>query len=241
MAEHVAGEVGAPGGGELLEKLDPLREAEGRVRVGRVVGEDVDRRQSVPSTTCEGSMDNPVGLVHVKDLLRHIGKKPIDLRSIARPLRRVPETMPARSLLHEMQKAGPHMVAVVDEHGTTVGLATLETLLEQIVGPVEDEFDEELPELEVAGESEYRVRGSISMRRLSVELELDLSGSSASTLSGHVVAHLGRFPVVGDVCEFDGMSVEVVQVDKGRATQLLVRTLDEPTPPDGDGKLRTEE
>ena len=175
---------------------------------------------------CDGSMDNLLGFVHVKDLL-HLSGDDVDMRSIARPLRRVPETMLARRLLREMQRAQPHIVAVVDEHGTTVGLATLENLLEQLIGSVQDEFDREGPELVREDEGVYLIRGAISVARLNVELDLNLSDTDASTLSGLVVAQLGRLPVPGDVAEIATISAEVVEVERDRASYLRVRVIDD--------------
>lgn len=178
----------------------------------------------------DGSMDAIVGLIHVKDLLRCVGQPEVDLVSIARPLRRVPATMPARALLQEMRRAQPHMVAVVDEHGTVVGLATLENLFEQLVGAVQDEFDIEDPQIVTAEQGGHVVSGAIPVNRLNVELDLDLPDADASTLSGLIVIELGRLPEPGDEVTLGSMHAQVLEVGSDRASRVHVQV----TEPDAD-------
>jgi len=175
---------------------------------------------------CEVSLESVMGLVHVKDLFAEVGKENVDLRSLARPLERVPESMPLRTLFEGMRKAKP-MAAVVDELGTVGGFATLENALEQLVGAVQDEFDQEVPDIVHEAQGACVVTGSLTLHRINVELDLNLSHPEASTISGLVVAALGRLPTPGDTASFKGARAEVLEVDDDRATRLRLQVLDD--------------
>ena len=118
---------------------------------------------------CRGSLDSVIGLIHIKDLIGVPLQGDLDLKAVAKPLTFVPETMPLSRLLREMQTKGQHMALVVDEHGTTVGMITLENVLEQIVGSVLDEFDVETSQIVPEGPDSYLVEGQISLSRLNPE------------------------------------------------------------------------
>jgi len=120
------------------------------------------------------------------------------------------------------------MVAVVDEHGTVVGLATLENLIEQLVGAVQDEFDREAPEIVEESKHVHLVLGGVAVSRLNAELGLQLDEDEASTLSGLVVSHLGRLPVPGDRLELGSTAVEVLETEGHRAARLRLRRVAEP-------------
>ncbi len=170
---------------------------------------------------CDNSFDAPMGIVHLKDLLGLDGA--VLTESIARPIRTVPETMPIPRLLREMQSGHDHMVIVVDEHGSTVGIVTLENVLEQIVGSVQDEFDEEEPEIQRSGVRTHLVNGGIPISRVNRLLDIKLPHpSEVDTLSGLLVRELGRLLEVGDKLQLGGVSVEVVEVVGNRATKLRV-------------------
>ena len=114
---------------------------------------------------CDGSLDSIVGLVHIKDLVGVQDTAAFDLKKIARPLRTVPDTLPISKLLRQMQSARQHMVAVVDEYGTVVGIVTMENIFgEQLVGAVRDEFDE-APDIVPEQEGVFKVRGSLQLDR----------------------------------------------------------------------------
>ncbi len=169
---------------------------------------------------CNGSLDEIIGLIHIKDLFGISSDSQIDLQTVARPLRSVPETMPISRLLRQMQKTRQHMALVVNEYGTTVGIITLENVLEQIVGSVQDEFDAEGPEIVLDGKDEYVVQGHLSLARLNRELKLDLYAADANTLSGLLVSRLGQLLKVGDVINLEGIAAKVLDVHRGRATRI---------------------
>ena len=126
-------------------------------------------------------------------------------------------------LLRRMQAEHLHMALVVDEHGTAVGVITLENVLEELVGAVQDEFDREAPDIVPDGEDRFRVRGQISLGWLNQELELELEAPHVDTLSGLIVSHLGRLPARGDALELEQVTVRVLEVKQGLASQVRLQ------------------
>lgn len=177
---------------------------------------------------CDGSLDELIGFVHVKDLLGVTPDESFDWQTVVRRMRKVPETMRIRRLLREMQGAQPHIAAVLDEHGTVVGVITLENVLEQLVGEVQDEFDHHEPEIVPESENVYLIRGHVPVARLNMELNITLSDQDADTLSGLLVARLGRLLEPGDVVEIDGLRAEVLDVESNRASRVRLTLTDPP-------------
>jgi len=172
---------------------------------------------------CKDSLDNTFGVVHVKDLAGVALDGSVDLRKLAHPLRSVPERMPIHQLLREMQATHRHMVIVVDEYGTAMGIATLENVLEQIVGAVQDEFDDETPEIEEKGKGKYVVHGMTSVKRLNYQLGLSLkTPSDIDTISGLLVSKLGRLLEVGDKVQLEGATADVIDVVGNRAKKIQI-------------------
>lgn len=161
---------------------------------------------------CEDSLDDVVGLLHIKDLTAASTDQKHDWTQLIRPVRSVPSSMPISRLLRQMQRTRQHLVVVQDEHGTATGIVTLENVLEQIVGAVQDEFDMEAPEFETRGPDTYIVGGSLSIERLNEKLRLDLFASGVDTLAGLLTSHLGRLVKIGDVVELPGVRAEVIEV-----------------------------
>ena len=172
---------------------------------------------------CEGSLDKVIGLVHIKDLIGLATDRDVDLESFSRQLRHIPETLPISKLLREMQRTHQHMVLVDDEHGSVVGIVTMENVVEQIVGEVQDEFDSEPPEIVREGQGVFKVNGHLPLERLNRELNLNLSSRDVDTLSGLLVSHLNRLARAGDEVEFDGTLARVLEEQGGRATQVRIR------------------
>lgn len=178
---------------------------------------------------CEGSLDEVVGLVHIKDLLGLAADEGLDLRSVSRELCHVPETMPISQLMREMQNTHQHMALVDDEYGSIVGIVTMENVVEQIVGAVQDEFDSEAPEVEQESPGVYLVNGSVSLERLNRELRLSLESTDVDTLSGLLVSRIGRLLEAGDTVELEGASAEILEEQGGHAVRvkLTVQSGDE--------------
>ena len=168
----------------------------------------------------QGTLDATVGLIHVKDLLG----APAGLAEVRRPMMRVPDSLMLPDLLAEMRRTRSHMALVVDEFGTAVGVVTLENVLEQIVGTVQDEFDAEEPDVIKDGD-DMIVRGLVPLSVLRDRLGVQFaSGPDVDTLSGLVVAELGRLPRKGDrvILADEGVQLEVVDVTAHRASQVRI-------------------
>ena len=123
-------------------------------------------------------------------------------------------------LLRLFQETHQHLAFVVDEYGTTVGCVTLEDVMEQIVGPVEDEFDTESPEIESAGPGQFSVLGGTSLASINRQLKLQLISIEAETLSGLLMEKANRVAKVGDRFELDGAEAQVLEMKGSRASRV---------------------
>ncbi|MGB3211098.1 MAG: hemolysin family protein [Desulforhopalus sp.] len=171
---------------------------------------------------CDGSLDNVLGVVHIKDLVGVSSDMEGDLRSIARPAQFVPETKRISRLLRQFQETHQHMALIVDEYGTVIGCATLEDVLEQIVGPVEDEFDARPLEIQSTGSGKYAVFGGTSIADVNRQLNLQLESIEAETLSGLLMEQTGQVLRVGDLIELDGAVAEVLAISGSRASSIQI-------------------
>ncbi len=169
---------------------------------------------------CDGSLDNVLGVIHIKDLLDISPETEGDLRSIARPAQFVPETMQISRLLRQFQETHQHMAFIVDEYGTVLGCATLEDVLEEIVGPVEDEFDTKPVQIKPDGPGKFIVPGGTGLAAVNRQLNLQLSSIEAETLSGLLTEKTGQVLSVGDRIELDGGTAEVIEIRGSRATSI---------------------
>ena len=171
---------------------------------------------------CDGSLDHVLGVVHIKDLIGVSPDMEDPLRSIARPAQFVPETMRISRLLRQFQEAHQHMAFVVDEYGTVIGCATLEDVLERIVGPVEDEFDTNPLEIKPDGPGKFIVPGGTAIGVVNRQLNLQLASVDAETLSGLLMERTGQVLKVGDRIELDGAMAEVLETSGSRASSIRV-------------------
>ena len=173
---------------------------------------------------CEGTLDEVVGVVHLKDLFQLDPSSDAagDFRELMRPPQYVPETMPVSRLLRFFQTIKQHLALVVDEYGAVVGIVTLENVLEQIVGRVEDEFDAEPPYIVPAGSDQFLVMGTTPVSILQQRLGLELSSDEADTLSGLLLARAGRILRAGDRIELDSAVAEVVETRGTRAESVRI-------------------
>ncbi len=177
---------------------------------------------------CEGDLDHAIGLVHIKDLFR-AGDGLADLSEVARELAFVPETLQADRLLRRMRAQRLHMVAVVDEYGGVSGIVTMENVIEEIVGSIQDEFDLEKPELVKKGKNVYQVSGGMLIDDLEHALGIELSDRDEDTVGGVVLSELGRLPTAGDRVELGPVGIEVLGLEGNRITAVRV-TVKEPAP-----------
>jgi CBS domain containing-hemolysin-like protein len=168
----------------------------------------------------DGSLDKILGVAHIKDLIGISGTENNILQSITRPAQFVPETMRISRLLRQFQETHQHLAFVVDEYGNTAGCVTLEDVLEQIVGPVEDEFDTDSPAIEPAGPGQFNIQGGTSLAIINRQLKLQLVNSEAETLSGLLMEKADRVAKVGDRFELDGAEAEVIEMKGSRASRI---------------------
>jgi len=169
---------------------------------------------------CEGSLDKIVGVIHIKDLIGLSLEDEFNLQSIARPPKNVPENMPISRLLRHFQATRQHMAFVVDEYGTTIGIVTLENVLEQIVGPVQDEFDLEIPDVVPEGQGRYLVQGSAPIEVIGNVLGLETGEGDFDTVSGLLTASSGKILEAGDRIPLEDATFEVLEVKGSRALRV---------------------
>ncbi|MEA2673533.1 MAG: magnesium and cobalt exporter, family [Chloroflexota bacterium] len=182
------------------------------------------------------SIDEIVGILYAKDLLPYLkndaGPRP-QLRKLLRPPVLVPESMTIDDLLHELQRRKVHIAIVLDEYGGTAGLVTIEDLLEEIVGEIQDEYDVEEPMVERLSDHEARVDGRADVDEILELFDLDLELEDAEeydTVGGLMYHRIGGVPAPGDSIEVDGLRLTVETTDGRRVGKVLVtrRTGDAP-------------
>jgi CBS domain containing-hemolysin-like protein len=180
------------------------------------------------------SLDDIIGTLHVRDLfsaLNDQGFANVRIENLLRPPYIVPETKDLAALLAEFRRENVHMAVVVDEYGTTAGIVTLEDLLEEIVGEIEDEFDLPDESVEQVDEKTIRIDGTFPIDDFNEQFARTLPIEDYHTVAGFVFGLLGRAPQEGDEVEYDGTRFRVVEVDGTRIERLQVELL--PVSPDG--------
>jgi CBS domain containing-hemolysin-like protein len=173
-----------------------------------------------------GTLENIVGILHVRDLfseMNEVGIERVRIEDLLRPAHLVPETKDLAALLADFRRTGQHMAIVVDEYGGMEGIATLEDLLEEIVGEIEDEFDLPDESVEQIAEDIVHVDGTFSIDDFNEQFGVHLPVEDYHTLAGFVFGQLGRAPGPGDVVEHDGLRFEVLEVEGSRIDRLAVR------------------
>ncbi|QDU43909.1 Magnesium and cobalt efflux protein CorC [Symmachiella dynata] len=171
---------------------------------------------------CNNSLDEVLGVIHVKDLVGLEVNDAFDWNTIMRPPRKVPENMPISKLLRHFQATHQLMAFVVDEYGTVIGIVTLENVLEQIIGEVDDEFDNAEPNIVSQGANEWLVLGTTPVDEISRYFKIALDVTDADTFSGVLVNSAQRLLSVGDRIELGEYIVDVVEVRDDRAALVRV-------------------
>jgi putative hemolysin len=174
----------------------------------------------------EESIDNIVGILYAKDLLPFLarGQQP-DVRSMLRAPLFVPESISVDDLLHSLQRRKVHIAIVLDEYGGTAGLVTIEDLIEEIVGEIQDEYDVEEPMVEAISDDEARIDGRASIDDLTDHFGVELNVEDREqydTVGGLVYHEIGGVPDVGDTVEVDGLTLTVESTDGRRVGKVLV-------------------
>ena len=172
-----------------------------------------------------GSLDEFVGILHVRDLFGAIhdrGIAAVELESILRPTYVVPETKDLAALLADFRREKQHMAIVIDEYGDMDGIVTLEDILEEIVGDIEDEFDLPDTSIERIDETHIRIDGTYTIDDFNEEFHTELEQEDFNTMAGLVFGELGRAPEVGDEVRTDDLMLTVVEIDGSRIMKLEV-------------------
>jgi len=178
----------------------------------------------------EGALDSVLGVVYVKDALRLLEKRqPVVIRKILHPVHLVPETKKVGELLKELQKRRSHMAIVVDEHGSVSGLVTLEDLLEQIVGEIQDEYDWEERSVERLRDGSLVVEGTLAAAELRETHHVPLPEGEFETVAGFMLEKLGTVPKGGEVVSIPGWRYTVVDVERNRISKVKIERLPELT------------
>jgi CBS domain containing-hemolysin-like protein len=173
----------------------------------------------------EEDLDHVLGAAHVKDLFRAARENPedFDIRSIIRECLVVPETKRIEEILKEFQTRTLQMAIVIDEWGSVEGLITIEDIVEEIVGEIQDEFDEDEPAIEEISADLFTVDGRIPITDVNDRFELDLPHEDFDTIGGYILGSLGRPPETGDTVEADGVTMQVKSVDGPRVSMLTLQ------------------
>lgn len=178
----------------------------------------------------KGHLDESLGLIHIKDLLPLLNKPDADLRQVRRELLMVPEMLPIDKLLHRFRETRAHLALAVDEYGGAVGIVTFDNVMEEIVGDIQDEFDEaEKAEFElIKDREEFTTAGTFNLYELDELAGIKLENDEVTTIGGYVTHVLGHLPRQGESVVIEGFQVTVTKADNRRILQLHFKRLESP-------------
>jgi CBS domain containing-hemolysin-like protein len=180
----------------------------------------------------EGTPDNILGILHLKDLARwlsHSDHHHQSIHSILRPALYIPEGLPLNLLLTKFRQEQTHLAVVLDEFGGTSGIITLEDLIEEVVGEILDEFDQEALPIEILGENRYRIRGDVILGELEQHLPIDFDENiEANSIGGYVMTILGSIPQASDVVELSGATITVEKVQRRAVLSVILEITEQP-------------
>ena len=178
----------------------------------------------------DGKRDNIIGVLLAKDLLRVLSEESRDIRGLLRPAVFVPESKRLNVLLRDFRLNRNHIAMVVDEYGGVAGLITIEDVLEQIVGDIEDEhdFDEDEDNIVALAHEpgQYRVKAITTLEQFNETFSSNLSDEQVDTIGGYVTDHLGRVPHKGETVSLDGFAFEIQRADARTVQMLLVKRIE---------------
>lgn len=171
------------------------------------------------------NIDDIIGILYLKDVARILHESPKKMettlaREISRPVILVPESKPVDDLLREMQLSSTHIAVIVDEYGGVAGLATMEDVIEEIVGEISDEYDKELPDVENLGDGRFRVNAAYSLAELGELLDLELEDEDVDSVGGLFAKELGRLPGREDSVAVSGLIISTDRIE-GRRKRLI--------------------
>ena len=174
----------------------------------------------------EGDRDNVIGLILAKDLLRCVLEPQIDARTLVRPAVFIPESKRLNVLLREFRASRNHQAVVIDEHGGISGLVTMEDVLEQIVGAIEDEYDQDdADQIVTESENQWRVQASTDIDRFNDFFSVTVPDDDYDSIGGWLGGQLGQIPRRGDSMQHADLRIDVMRADSRRALWLRVRRM----------------
>lgn len=169
---------------------------------------------------CDGDKDHIIGLVHIKDLMERQQEARSNIKRIRRDILTIPETMKLSTLLQYMRTKRIYLANVVDEYGGMVGLVGLEDILEELVGDIQDEHDENLPAVASFSDGSYEFDGMVLVDEVEDTMDIDIEDNDEDTIGGYVFGLLGRPPIKGDEVEIEGYTFTVIDMQGYRITRL---------------------
>lgn len=172
----------------------------------------------------EGDLDNAIGLLYLQDLFKRLRQTPgaFDLRQSIRPTLFVPESMPLDELLRTFQQQHTQIALVVDEHGSVVGLVTLEDIVEEVFGEMHDALEAAQPSIQQMPDGRVLARGEVRLRELNDRFGWELQAEDVDTIAGYIMKHLGRTAHVGDLLETSYGTLRVENMARVRITQVAI-------------------
>ena len=184
---------------------------------------------------CKGETDNIIGILHIKDYLIQAWEKGfdgVDIESIIRQAYFVPETKNIDSLLYEMQRQKQQIAILIDEYGGFSGIVTMEDIIEQVVGDIDDEYDEEEEIIDKIDDNIYLVDGDVDLDDLDEELGIDLVSETSETIGGFIIDMLGEIPDendVGRIVEFENYQFKIMAIQDRRIERVKIYILPKET------------
>jgi len=175
----------------------------------------------------EHSIDNIIGLLYAKDLLKYWGtdQEQLQVRSIVRPPYFIPETKNLEQLLQEFKRKHVHLAIVIDEYGGTSGLITIEDLLEQIVGDIQDEYDREEALFEVNADGSITADARMPVEDLEEHFGVEIERDKFDTIGGFIFHLTGKIPAIGDVVEGAGLQLTIIDADERKIIKVRITRL----------------
>ena len=177
----------------------------------------------------ESNRDNVIGILLAKDLLRHSTENDFDIREWLRPAVFIPDSKRLSVLLKDFRSNRNHLAIVVDEYGGVAGIVTIEDVLEQIVGDIEDEhdIDDEADNVVLVSENKYRVRGMTSLEQINEVFGTDFLDDDIDTIAGLVIHQIGRVPKKGEVVQLKNLKCEIQRADPRQINILVIQKIPE--------------
>jgi len=171
----------------------------------------------------DGTIDSIVGIINEKDFNNYVVHKKNTIQSIIKPIQFVPHSMKLFKLLKLLQKNKSHMAVVTDDYGGTMGIVTLEDILEELVGEIWDEHDKVTSEIEEISENECKVAGGLNLDKLFDYFDMENEFPDISTVSGLIIERLGRIPNEGESIECNGLRFTILTKDFRRIMKVSVK------------------